>query len=514
MRKYKYITVMICIALLMSQCVKNQAKAVPIAVPAAVYWAIGGGLVASGAYATTTDGQKAQIAQYWNDCSENIKHQWMVAAAAAPVVVDGLFTIPNSLASHQRGWIADKYPANGAQTLSVEQAGSTTSPITANQVNYTSGNYYTAAPYTDLSKNESGVILYRNGVVLAGFSYSLISYPNLRVSSAAVYVYENGHIGTIHTYTENGSTYGPYKRDLNITDSGTVTSTTVTQNYNMNIDKQDHWTGAHTGASTLSIPPEDNSLTDAQIEAILAFLTAGKTHTDIEQLDEKLDWYLDENGNIYTTPPGQGPRNPNDRKIGPVLPVVPPINKPDEQITTTETTEIETQTLPDGNIQHTYRDTITTITTHFNPDGSTTVTTHKETRLRDVVKSPDGTIISETTRPDTTNPPTDSTTTNPPGSQDINWEPLKQQLYFFKWKFPFCLPWDLGRAFTSLESQEAWDRKIPIRLPAGLAIGDAYNFDIDLSMWQPAVDVARKVELFLFDIGLIMIARKVMGGDV
>ena len=103
-------------------------------------------------------------------------------------------------------------------------------------------------------------------------------------------------------------------------------------------------------------------------------------------------------------------------------------------------------------------------------------------------------------------------TTDPEKDADrINWDPLKLPLLGLTTKFPFSLPWDLMRGIESLQAEQ-WDRKfiIPALGPNGLWP----EMEIDLSMYDGIAEMTRIVLLIIFDFGLIMATRKLMGGDV
>ncbi|MEN6348279.1 MAG: hypothetical protein ABFD08_02630 [Syntrophomonas sp.] len=103
---------------------------------------------------------------------------------------------------------------------------------------------------------------------------------------------------------------------------------------------------------------------------------------------------------------------------------------------------------------------------------------------------------------------------NPALQPTLNFEPLKVSVNAFTTRFPFSLPWDFLRAFTSMKTDGTWQPAFQVTMPAGLPVGDVFDFEIDLSMWQEAADLARKLELLAFDIGLILLTRKLLGGGV
>lgn len=94
----------------------------------------------------------------------------------------------------------------------------------------------------------------------------------------------------------------------------------------------------------------------------------------------------------------------------------------------------------------------------------------------------------------------------------INMEPLKLSGEIFTTRFPFSLPWDLMRSFQ-LFNDDSFSPLINIHIPAGPKL-PALNFNIDLSMWTGIVPYVKAIELLLFDISLVLLTRKLLGGGV
>ena len=112
--------------------------------------------------------------------------------------------------------------------------------------------------------------------------------------------------------------------------------------------------------------------------------------------------------------------------------------------------------------------------------------------------------------------PDGNTTENPPpkDATDIDWGPLKQGIGSLTNKFPFCLPWDIYNSFVQFQGVE-WSgiinidiSKVSSKFPVG------WDFDIDFSMFDELRQIVKKIELMLFDLGLILATRKLMGGGV
>ena len=97
---------------------------------------------------------------------------------------------------------------------------------------------------------------------------------------------------------------------------------------------------------------------------------------------------------------------------------------------------------------------------------------------------------------------------------EINWEPLKQSLGNLTNKFPFSLPWDLYNTYVQFLGDE-WDGKIEIdvnKISSSFPV--EWHLDLDFSMFDDLRSIVKQIELILFDVGLILSTRKLMGGGV
>lgn len=97
-------------------------------------------------------------------------------------------------------------------------------------------------------------------------------------------------------------------------------------------------------------------------------------------------------------------------------------------------------------------------------------------------------------------------------NQTINMEPLKIAGQELTNKFPFSLPWDMLRSIQAIEvtgSQPDLNIVVP-----NTNILKGMSFNVDLSMFQDIINVTRKFEIIIFDIGLILLTRRLLGGDV
>ena len=79
--------------------------------------------------------------------------------------------------------------------------------------------------------------------------------------------------------------------------------------------------------------------------------------------------------------------------------------------------------------------------------------------------------------------------------------------------FPFCIPFDLIRAFKVLSVQgEAPVYKIPVQIKYGGYIDINESWDIDMSDFDMVVQIMRIIETLSFIVGLIMITRNLIRG--
>jgi hypothetical protein len=106
--------------------------------------------------------------------------------------------------------------------------------------------------------------------------------------------------------------------------------------------------------------------------------------------------------------------------------------------------------------------------------------------------------------------PTTGEPTNPPKPK-IDFDPMKDVGVAFTNKFPFSLPWDLGRAIDQLTApgvKPSWDILIP--LPGG-------DFEMTITIpkdFEPFVPFIRACLVLIFMLGLIWGTRSLLGGSV
>ena len=95
----------------------------------------------------------------------------------------------------------------------------------------------------------------------------------------------------------------------------------------------------------------------------------------------------------------------------------------------------------------------------------------------------------------------------------LDFEPLKIAGETFSKKFPFCLPFDLYRAFKQFDydtSAQAPVYEIPLNF--GERFGTHYIV-LDMSKWTPVANIVKWTVYVSFMLSLIVVTKKVMGGD-
>lgn len=103
---------------------------------------------------------------------------------------------------------------------------------------------------------------------------------------------------------------------------------------------------------------------------------------------------------------------------------------------------------------------------------------------------------------------------NPPKipSKAIVWTPLIVSGSTIKEKFPFSIPWDLIKQL-SVFNAEPEAPVFKVNVPKFLVIGEMViplKFNIDLSMFDPVANILRWGNTILFDIGLLLLIRKLL----
>ena len=506
---------------------------VPALSPAMKY-AIGAGIVAGGLYAANQEALDYAISDYWNKASDYIKHQWQNAVVYGTGI--GTIVLNYSLIKSINDYLNQEFSSGNNNRYEYSEV-----PLTEGEqylIAYVNGLPIT---YSNVWQDSDGVWA---TVTIGGYDFTkkVSSFKEILETRP-----EDTYIG--HNYS--GLSYFPIF--INYWIKGVTQIGTIREGYYalliqdtdlINIFGDDFiltggeivaelsWIGDTAGFGNATAGRPDIKVPcppvpaaewpDKWIDDLLEELnrTGNPTlddETSIEEWEDEYDWYLDEFGNIYKVKKGQPPRKPDDEPIRIPPPPLPAPNIPDDY---------PTEDVPDVSIEH--HPPETTVTEH--PDGSRTEvttqistitktwwdptterwrTTKEETTTTTTVDyAPDGTEIGRTT----------TTTTQPKGEREetpqkddtaIDWEPLRRGLYELTEKFPFCLPWDLMRGIETLEANQ-WDRKIEIDVGDGIWPAMV----IDLTMFDGIARITRVVLLVVFDLGLIFVTRRLMGGDV
>lgn len=534
MRRKIIAAILLCCFLTISITPK-KVEATPLVIPILLKYAIGASLVAGGVYATNKESLDYAISDLYEKASAESKQQWkqiMLGAAAGYVVIDSVW---DATQDYMKG----KYTA-GAQTVDGGTTLVNNPPIDTPRIkSIASGQYtYTYNHYGMAANGASGYItLLQNGQVYRSAKLN----ANVIYSFTGLRVLNDLSLAVNYTCT-NAEGNNPGTSYFNIWQPVYVASTytaaiSVLHNFNNDLAIANPWANSN-GQKKVAVPPLSGNtayhpdgtttdLTDEQLKKLLEDLLNVPKEDVINDVPEADTWWLDKDGNIIKTKPGEEPpqEEPNKPKpkkiISPTqLPEVPETPPDKEIVEETGPHEVTTETLPDGTTITKTTRTRRTTTTERDPDtGRTTKTTRKFKDITTTRTNPDG---STDTSKDTEELP-DVTTITEDGSPDdtsINWEPLKVPLNAFTRKFPFSLPWDLLRSFQGIAEKAStfnpkWEIDVSDKLLGRSATGNnAFSFTIDLKMFKDFVRIVRSIELFLFDVGLIFLTRKLMGGDV
>lgn len=90
------------------------------------------------------------------------------------------------------------------------------------------------------------------------------------------------------------------------------------------------------------------------------------------------------------------------------------------------------------------------------------------------------------------------------GDKVINWQPLLTAFDTVNEKFPFSIPWDIKRIIDVFNVPE----KKPVLSYTLTIFGSQYNIDLDLTSFDDIISKLRVLELIMFDISLILFARR------
>lgn len=98
-------------------------------------------------------------------------------------------------------------------------------------------------------------------------------------------------------------------------------------------------------------------------------------------------------------------------------------------------------------------------------------------------------------------------------SQPIDLSPFQVTGSIFTTKFPFSLPWDVMHAFSAASAEGAAPNfEWKLNVPMGATFRE-YTIPVDLTIFNPLLPYIRILELFLFDLALVLLTPRLLGGD-
>lgn len=483
-----------------------------------VYYAIAGGLTGIGLYAKDNESLQYIVQDYWEKQNEYTKSQWRNAV--------------------KYGVIAGKIISNANTTRSLLSYANTYYQAGINEVIYEDmvEGYIVGQNYKKIYF-ENDIVLecipnYFNGT---GFIVTLggnVIYESQASKVVEDYLFKftnESNVNLCLKWVGNSSYYGwPMSDNIKNLYGDLIVTGSVIGN------KIHEFTGDIAGFGTALSPDNEVKVPCPPVPEIdwpeswvddleRSMNETGNPSIDdettIQEGEDDWDWYVDKDtGEIYKRRKGEGPRKDEDKKIGFPVPTkepdvpddFPDINNPDE--TTTEyPPETEIINNPDGTTtEKTIQHSDTTRKFYDPLTNKWTETTTRTTTTTETTLGPDGLPLGPATVTVTTGPPTTVTTKPPTDDTGIDWQPLKKGATTITRKFPFSLPWDLYNSFKQLDGS-SWDGKIDINIDTKLA---DFIFEIDLGMFDAIRNIVKRIELLIFDVGLILATRKLMGGGV
>ena len=502
----------------------HRSYAIAPAIPLVAKYLLGSAIVAGGVVAADNESLDTAIYETYEKMSITSKENLQRTAIAASAAGYLTYKFSDDVWKNIMQSISEVFSPGETviETSDFIVPTSSTWDYCVSSITTNKGNVLTVS-YTQDSPFQTGgypaVVIYLNGNLYNGFT---IMDKNIVVTGAWLslkqsYVtiwYTDSAVSGIHKHET-------YKSELFCGSSmlGKVVGANQSMIYEFNnrltvSDVNFDWFNSKTMDNSRAVPLPPHDLTDEQMQDLIDGLL-GKTAEEVQEQDLDLEWWLDENGNIIKVKKGEEPPGGKDGKIliSPIplpdkerLPGEPEVQVIDEPPIVTE------ETLPDGTIKRTTVVPKTTVTTTYDPKTGTKTSTTVITKTItiQIIDPSTGTEISREDETNTEPGPTIEETI--PKSTIINWEPIRRPAGELTWKFPFSLPWDLKRSFQQLVTSEKWNPVIPINFDAPLMGNVAFN--IDLTMFDGLIKVVRVIELLLFDVGLILLTRKLMGGDV
>lgn len=535
--------------------VQANPAAVLIFEAPAVYYAIAGGLTACGLYAADNEALQYAVQDYWNKTNEYIREQWKKAVQYGAIAGKIIINATSMKSIHD--YLTNNYTQAGESYIPKEM------PSIPSGFNYPSNilQYMNDAVFIAATLDNGAVLLCRsieqngyyvvNGKNIPRYRhyFDLIFEGNTKAYGQNHYWHRYVNIATIlsssssiifPTIIDVGSDFITlsYITEAIFGEHSTITKTTdidfktigevISQITTLK------YTGDAAGFGTALAPDQEVKVPCPPVPEIdwpeswiddleRSMNEAGNPSIDdettIQEGEDDWDWYVDKDtGEIYKRKKGEGPRRDGDKKIGFPVPTkepdvpddFPDINNPEETIIEYPP-ETEIINNPDGTTtEKTVQHTDTTRKFYDPLTNKWTETTTRTTTTTETTLGPDGLPLGPPTVTVTTGPPKTVTTNPPTDDTGIDWQPLKKGASTITRKFPFSLPWDLYNSFKQLDGS-SWDGKIDINIDSKLA---DFIFEIDLGMFDGIRNIVKRIELIIFDVGLILATRRLMGGGV
>lgn len=514
-------------------------------------------MIAAGACFTNTDDATKAVNNYWNSSSTDMKSKWEVIASSLAIVAGSTaYNVTDELWNDMRSYAKEKYNSGANAVNVVEEAPSEYMVDSTQYQAVDVGSDCFSVQGQNIAKPGSPGYYYRgifkNGVAVCTetntsatalqYDYSVVRVDMVLRARVVTHGTQNvidyrvlANLATVPVTAR----LAPVSYSYNATGAPWVDETTEEADWDT-IDEllYDWYYDAVSGEwqkqariSTGGPNPDDP---DPPGKGRL--IQIGPTLlSDISNMDaEKLRLGKGKVTEKDPTKPYEPAADPS--------PVTPPsmgtTTEKTPQPSTRTTTTVEEAPKEGGGSTRTTTQVAETTTPVKNEDGTTTTTKTTTTTITkqdyDPQGNPEGSPTIET-KPG----PTSSTTENPTSEKtelttglidiltDTEVNPADGKRYPTKldfgplliagakltWKFPFSLPWDLARAFSPFANAGEWQPKFDVVVP-DTAILKGFSWTADLTMFNGLASVARKFELLIFSVGLIMATRKLMGGDV
>jgi hypothetical protein len=520
----------------------HRVGAVVPAIPAAVYYAIAATGVAGGIYAANRDSLDYVVSDYWNKTSDYVKKQWSYTTAAG--WMGGKMIVDGALSQTVIDYLRDKYhtgvnrvkdsidkPSNfvGWTDCIREDIYLTfdNGSIVTLCIHHRWSGAPTGQPIRELSR------VFITGYVAATDGYNRACYAECDFATDAedsvtieIINSETFRLIGLVWNTEKTALLEVY-RDLHFSGAGELKY--VMEEWTLTGDPGGFGAAlAPDREVKVPCPPvPDVEWPDRWIDDLERELNDVTADQYVENMDQDFDWYIDKDGSIYKRKKGEPPKKEDDTKlVPPIPPPYQPVHPepgqpgpatPDQPwVPADPCPYCPSEPGPAPDCPNPYCPNHPSPQAPPVPDPNTPADPCPY-----CPPSPDpGNNPCPNpycpSNPDPQTPPAPKPQPGEPGGPPpkddryIDLEPLKKLPHIFTRKFPFSLPWDFYNSFKQLEGN-VWDGKIDVNIQSALA---DFVFTIDLSMFDNIRHVVMKIELLIFDIALILVTRRLMGGGV